>query len=159
MHVVTGEIRKDPYTKEGQNSSGAYKMYIVELSESFKDRQSGERVYTNYSATFFANDATRNWYESAFQKGKIISVSSEALKINQREHNGQVYVTLQMENPRLAFSQREPQQQQMGWGQPQQPQQQPRQQQPQPQHMQNFDDDIPFAPIGLQHGIGLLHSM
>lgn len=49
-------------------------------------------------------------------------------------------------------------QQQGGWGQPQQPQQQaqPKQQrqQPAPQYNEppmDFDDDIPFAPIGLQH--------
>lgn len=135
MHVITGELRKDPYIKEGQNNSGAYKMYIVELSESVKDRQTGERVYTNYSATLFASsDAIRAWYDEALQVGKVISVSCEALKVNQRDHNGKTYITLQMEQPRLVFSQR-------GGGQPQQQSQQ--QQQPQ-QQMPNFDDDIPF---------------
>lgn len=142
-HIITGELRKEPYVKEGQNNSGAYKMYIVELSESIKDRQTQERVYTNYSATFFASsDAMRGWYDEALQNGKVISVSCEALKINQREHNGQIYTTLQMEQPRLVFSQRgaaqsQPQQSGGGWGQPQQPRQQPNPQ-------QNFDDDIPF---------------
>ncbi len=51
------------------------------------------------------------------------------------------------------------QQQQGGWGQPQQPQHAPQQQQynnnqsQQPQYNEppmDFDDDIPFAPIGLQ---------
>lgn len=136
-HIITGELRKDPYTKEGQNNSGAYKMYIVELSESIKDRQTNERVYTNYSATFFASsDAMRGWYDEALQSGKVVSVSCEALKVNQRDHNGQTYITLQMEQPRLVFSQRGAAQ-----GQPQQQ----RQQQPQPQNRQpDFDDDIPF---------------
>lgn len=133
-HIITGELRKEPYTKEGQNNSGAYKMYIVELSESIKDRQTQERTYTNYSATFFASsDAMRGWYDEALQAGKVISVSSEALKINQREHNGQTYITLQMEQPRLVFSQR-------GAGAPQQSGKPQRQPSPQ----QNFDDDIPF---------------
>lgn len=137
-HIITGELRKEPYTKEGQNNSGAYKMYIVELSESIKDRQTNERVYTNYSATFFASsDAMRGWYDEALQAGKVISVSSEALKINQREHNGQTYITLQMEQPRLVFSQR-------GAGSPQQSGQQQSQPQRQPSPQQNFDDDIPF---------------
>lgn len=137
-HIITGELRKEPYTKEGQNNSGAYKMYIVELSESIKDRQTHERIYTNYSATFFASsDAMRGWYDEALQSGKVVSVSCEALKVNQRDHNGQTYITLQMEQPRLVFSQR---------GAGQSPQQsQPRQQQPQPQNRQpDFDDDIPF---------------
>ncbi|QDH94259.1 hypothetical protein [Escherichia phage vB_EcoS_PHB17] len=137
-HIITGELRKEPYTKEGQNNSGAYKMYIVELSESIKDRQTNERVYTNYSATFFASsDAMRGWYDEALQAGKVISVSSEALKINQREHNGQTYITLQMEQPRLVFSQR-------GAGSPHKSGQQQSQPQRQPSPQQNFDDDIPF---------------
>ncbi|QBZ71353.1 single-stranded DNA-binding protein [Escherichia phage Jahat_MG145] len=148
MHVVTGTIRKEPYTKEGQSNSGAYKMYIVELSESIKDKQSGERIYSNYSATFFASsDAMRQWYDNALQVGKVVSISAEVLRINQREHNGNNYVTLQMEQPRLVFSQRtegqQQQQNQGGWGQPQQqhPRQQPQQSNQPPM---NFDDDIPF---------------
>lgn len=148
MHVVTGTIRKEPYTKEGQSNSGAYKMYIVELSESIKDRQSGERIYSNYSATFFASsDAMRHWYDNALQVGKVVSISAEVLRINQREHNGNNYVTLQMEQPRLVFSQctegQQQQQNQGGWGQPQQqhPRQQPQQSNQPPM---NFDDDIPF---------------
>lgn len=146
MHVITGKIRKEPYTKEGQSNSGAYKMYIVELSESIKDRQSGERVYSNYSATFFASsDAMRQWYDNAFQVGKVVSIAAEVLRINQLEHNGNNYVKLQMEQPRLVFSQRtEGQQQQQqtqgGWWQPQQ-QQQPRQSNQPPI---DFDSDIPF---------------
>lgn len=137
-HIITGELRKEPYVKEGQNNSGAYKMYIVELSESIKDRQTHERIYTNYSATFFASsDAMRGWYDEALQQGKVVSVSCEALKINHREHNGQSYTTLQMEQPRLVFSQR-------GAAAPQQSGQQQIQPQRQPSPQQNFDDDIPF---------------
>lgn len=137
-HIITGELRKEPYVKDGQNNSGAYKMYIVELSESIKDRQTSERIYTNYSATFFASsDAMRGWYDEALQQGKVVSVSCEALKINQREHNGQIYTTLQMEQPRLVFSQR-------GAAVPQQSGQQQSQPQRQPSPQQNFDDDIPF---------------
>ena len=137
-HIITGELRKEPYVKEGQNNSGSYKMYIVELSESIKDRQTSERIYTNYSATFFASsDAMRGWYDEALQQGKVVSVSCEALKINQREHNGQTYTTLQMEQPRLVFSQR-------GAAATQQSGQQQSQPQRQPSPQQNFDDDIPF---------------
>ncbi len=44
--------------------------------------------------------------------------------------------------------------QNQGWGKPQQPQapqQQPKQQTPQSEPPMDFDDDIPFAPIGLPY--------
>ena len=145
MHIITGEIRKEPRVKETGNG----KLYVVELSERFKDRE-GNAQYTNY--TFFFNaktDGMRGWYDEAFQQGKVISVSCETLKAEMREYNGNTYVTLQAADfPKLLFSQRgnsQPQQQQMGWGEPQQTQQQPRQQ---PQRNSeppiDFDDDIPF---------------
>lgn len=149
MHVITGEIRKEPFVKQGQNGT----LYIVELSESFKDRE-GNRQYTNYKFFFNAKtDGMNSWYADAFQKGKVISVSCDQLRIDKNEYNGQVYDTLTSAGfANLQFSQRgegkAPQQQQQGGlGQPQQPlqQQQPRQQ----AHKNNeppmdFDDDIPF---------------
>ncbi|AHY83185.1 hypothetical protein [Escherichia phage e4/1c] len=140
MHTLTGNIRKAPFTKTGENSKGQWKMYKVELSESYKNKE-GERKYTNYSVTFFASEAQISWYDEAFQEGKVISVSGDSLAVNEREHNGKSYITLELQNPRLMFSQRggelAPQQQQ------QQPQQQQRQQ-PQQQSRFTEEDDIPF---------------
>ncbi|ATN93781.1 hypothetical protein [Escherichia phage SRT8] len=136
MHVITGEIRKEPKTLDRNGST----VYIVELAESYKPRD-GNREYTNY--TFFFSDGGKpglaQWYAEAFQIGKVISVSCETLKISSREHNGTIYNTLQAADfPRLIFSQRGESQapQQQGGGQSTQ------QRQPQPQ--QGFDDDIPF---------------
>lgn len=153
-HIITGEIRRDVFRKEGSNGNGNYVMYGVDMSESFKDRRHGdERVYTNYKATLFAKTpAAIAFYDDILVKGKIVSIQSDALKIDQREgNNGQVYTTLEMIDPKLIFGQRTPQG--GGWGEPQQPSQ-PRQQQPQrqpqqqaPQRQQQtsgFDDDIPF---------------
>lgn len=141
MHVITGEIRKEPFVKQGANGT----LYIVELSESFKDRE-GNRQYTNYKFFFNAkSDGMNNWYREAFQQGKVISVSCDQLRIDSQEYNGQIYNTLTAAGfPNLLFSQR-------GEGQAPQ-QQQPRQQQqaPRQQATQNneppmdFDDDIPF---------------
>lgn len=155
-HIITGEIRKDVYTQEGNNAKGSWKRYTVELSESYKD-QAGQRQYTNYRATFFASEAQVNWYDHAFVKGRVISASCEQLSVQQREHNGTNYITLELLQPRLVFSQREPQQQsgqqsgqQGGWGAPQQPQPQKQQEKPTRQAQvgaeppMNFDDDIPF---------------
>lgn len=146
-HIITGEIRKEVYTKEGSGNKGAWKMYAVELSESYKDKD-GARQYTNYRATFFATEAQRNWYDHAFMQGKIISASCEQLSVQQREHNGTNYITLELIQPRLVFSQREQAQsrQPQTSGQQQalmQPQQQSRPQQSNKPPM-DFEDDIPF---------------
>lgn len=147
-HVITGQIRKALFTKEGSNNNGRWKMYAVELSERMKIRnQNGEdeTVYSNYRATFFAKENVMQWYDEAFQKGKVVSISADTLHLSSRQGNdGAVYVTAEMIRPQLQFSQREPVQQGQGQQQ-QQPQQhnQQRQQQKPNQSMQ-FDDDIPF---------------
>ena len=147
MHVITGQIRKAPYTKDGQNAKGNWKMYAIEMSESYKTKD-GERKYSNYRITMFASEAQISWYDEAFQEGKVISVSGDSLAVNEREHNGKVYITLELQNPRLMFSQR---------GSELAPQQQRQQQQP--QHQSQFEDDIPFAPIGLQYGMSNIYVL
>lgn len=141
-HVITGVIRRAPFTKEGQNANGTWKMYAVDLSERYKDKD-GQAHYSNYRAVFFAKESMLAWYDEAFQEGKIVSVSCETLAVDVRDKDGKTYVTINMNNPRLEFSQRGEfgQQQQQ---QPQQQQQQQQRQQQQPQQQQNFDDDIPF---------------
>ena len=150
-HVITGQIRKAPFTKEGSNNNGRWKMYSVELSERMKIRnQNGEdeTVYSNYRATFFSKENVMQWYDEAFQEGKVVSISADTLHLSSRQGNdGTVYVTAEMIRPQLQFSQRDPAQQQRQ--RQQQPQQQPQQQQQQrqqqqPNHSMQFDDDIPF---------------
>jgi len=148
-HVITGQIRKAPFTKEGSNNNGRWKMYAVELSERMKIRnQHGEdeTVYSNYRATFFAKENVMQWYDEAFQEGKIVSISADTLHLSSRQGNdGTVYVTAEMIRPQLQFSQREPAHQGQGQQQQrQQPQHQQQLQQHQPQQQNQFDDDIPF---------------
>lgn len=142
MHVITGEIRKEPFVKQGQNGT----LYIVDLSESYKDRE-GNRQYTNYKFFFNAkSEGMNNWYSEAFQQGKVISVSCDQLRIDSSEYNGQIYNTLTSAGfANLQFSQRGGQQQApQQQSQPRQ-QQQPRQQAPQNNEPpMDFDDDIPF---------------
>lgn len=140
MHVITGQIRRAPFTKEGANANGNWKMFAVDLSERYKDKD-GQTQYTNYRAVLFAKESMLDWYNEAFQEGKVVSVSAESLAVDVRDKDGKTYVTINMNNPRLEFSQRgEGGQQQQ---KPQQPQQQQQQQQ-QPKQQQNFDNDIPF---------------
>lgn len=144
MHVITGQIRRAPFTKEGQNANGNWKMFAVDLSERYKDKD-GQTQYTNYRAVLFAKESMLDWYNEAFQEGKVVSLSAESLSVDVRDKDGKTYVTVNMNNPRLEFSQRgdSATQQQMQNQQRQQHQQQ--QQQPQqPQQQSQFDDDIPF---------------
>lgn len=148
-HVITGQIRKSPFTKEGSNNNGRWKMYAVELSERMKIRnQQGEdeAVYSNYRATFFAKENVMQWYDEAFQEGKVVSISADTLHLVSRQGNdGTVYVTAEMIRPQLQFSQREPAQHGQGQQQQrQQPQQQHQHPKQQPNQSIQFDDDIPF---------------
>ena len=134
MHVITGQIRRAPFTKEGQNANGSWKMFAVDLSERYKDKD-GQTQYSNYRAVFFAKESMLDWYNEAFQEGKVVSVSAESLAVDVRDKDGKTYVTINMNNPRLEFSQRGE-----SGGQHQQQQQQQRQ----PKQQQQFDSDIPF---------------
>ena len=141
MHIITGEIRKEPKILERNGGN----TYIIELAESYKPRD-GDREYTNY--TFFFSDGGKpglaDWYHEAFQVGRVVSVSCETLKISSREHNGTVYNSLQaVDFPRLVFSQRGQSSQQQRSNQ-QQNQRSQQQSQPQPNPQSTFDDDIPF---------------
>lgn len=148
MHVITGEIRKEPRRLDNGT-------LIVELAESYKDRE-GNRHYTNYAFFFKANsEGMQRWYDSALKVGKVVTVTCDKLKVNQREHNGTTYITLQAAGfANLEFGQMDANQgqQQNGWGQPQQPQRHQQQQQSNGgvsnhsggQPPMDFDDDIPF---------------
>lgn len=142
MHIITGEIRKEPRVKQMPNGST---LYVVELSERYKDKD-GNRQYTNYSFFFNAKtEGLNGWYAEAFQVGKVISVSCDTLRIETREYNGKMYSSLMPGGfANLIFSQRgegQPKQQQGELGQPQQQQQQPKQSNQPPI---DFDSDIPF---------------
>lgn len=143
MHVITGQIRRAPFTKEGENANGNWKMFAVDLSERYKDKD-GQTQYTNYRAVLFAKESMLDWYNEAFQEGKVISVSAESLAVDVRDKDGRTYVTVNMNNPRLEFSQRGDSQPQQNQRQHSQQQQQPQQQQQRPQQQKQFEDDIPF---------------
>lgn len=150
MHIITGEIRKEPRVKQMPNGST---LYVVELSERYKDKD-GNWQYTNYSFFFNAKtEGIKGWYDEAFQVGKVISVSCDTLRIETREYNGNLYSSLMPGGfANLIFSQRGGSQQQYqqrtqgGWGQPQQQNQQQQPQQPRQSNQppMDFDSDIPF---------------
>ena len=155
MHIVHGELRKAPYIKSGVGQDGQSTLFIVELAEVIKDRQTGEKVYTNYSAAIFAkSQAQIGYYTSQLVEGNFIVVTGEKLKIDVSPCGK--YTKLQIEGARLEGSkyidgnqlapQSAPQQQA-----PQQqyaPQQAPQQMAPQPQQqtMQRQPQQMQQAP-------------
>lgn len=157
-HVVAGKLRKATFIKDGCGPDGMSKMYGIELAEVVKDYKTGEKSYTNYKALFFAKTPNaQSYYDQALVEGSYVVVSCDKIKIERREYNGQTYTTLTMENPRLdganypekGQQQQQQQQQQGGYSRPQQqPQSAPPVYSEPPM---DFNDDIPFAPIGLQY--------
>lgn len=151
MHVVTGDLRKAPYIKNGCGQDGQSKMYILELSEVIKDYQTGEKSYTNYSAMIFAkSQGQKDYYDKSLIEGNWVSLTADKLKVDVSDC-GQ-YIKLRMENARIencgyidtnqqapqqpapqqqgGFQQQAPQQQQQGgYNQASQQQNQPMQQQ------------------------------
>lgn len=154
-HTITGQIRKDVYTQTGNSSKGEWKMYAVELSESWKNKE-GQRQYTNYRATVFGSSpAAIQYYDQVLVKDACASFTSDTLQVNQRESNGTNYITLELVNPRLVFAQSN--------GNPQR-QASPQQNMQQTSHtsMQTqlpADDSIPFASLGLQYSSHAIHSL
>lgn len=161
-HTVSGKLRKEPFIKIGVGQGGESTMYAIELSEMTKEWNSDEKSYSNYKALFFAKtQAANDFYAKAFAQGSFVVVSCEKLKVEKREYNGEVYVTLQMDNPRLEGAL--PECDQAGGGQqPPQPQLQQAASSPSPQSQSkkaasqgqapasyseppmDFDDDTPF---------------
>jgi len=124
MHIVHGELRKAPFIKTGCGQDGQSTMFIIELSEVIKDRQTGEKLYTNYSAAIFAKSPAQiDYYNTSLVEGNFIVVNCEKLKVDVNESNGKQYIKLQMENARLEGAKYiENNQQQGGYQAPQQAQ-------------------------------------
>ena len=169
MHIIFGELRKAPFIKTGCGQDGQSTMFIIELAEVIKDRQTGEKTYTNYSAAIFAKSPAQiDYYNTSLVEGNFIVVNCEKLKVDVSESNGKQYIKLQMEGARLGgakyiesnqqggFAQKAAPQQQGGYAQqaPQQggfnnqPQQQAQpnnqgsfNQQPQPQQNQGYGNN------------------
>ena len=102
MHIVHGELRKAPYIKQGVGADGQSTLFIVELSEVTKDRQTGDKSYANYSAALFAKSPAQiNHYTNQLVEGNFIVVNCEKLRVDVQDSNGKQYIKLQMENARL----------------------------------------------------------
>tara|TARA_B100000809_G_scaffold266667_1_gene330601 strand:+ start:228 stop:713 length:486 start_codon:yes stop_codon:yes gene_type:complete len=122
MHIIHGELRKAPYIKTGCGQDGQSTMFIIELSEMIKDRQTGEKLYTNYSACIFAKSPAQiDYYNTSLVEGNYVVVNCEKLKVDVSDSNGKQYIKLQMEGARLEGAKyiESEQQPQQGFQQPQ----------------------------------------
>lgn len=105
MHIIHGELRKAPFIKHGCGQDGQSTMFIIELSEVIKDRQTGEKQYTNYSAAIFAKSPAQiSHYQSTLVEGNFVVVNGEKLKVDVSDSNGKQYIKLQLENAKLEGS-------------------------------------------------------
>lgn len=167
--ILVGNLGNDPEIRY-MPSGGAVANLTLATSESWKDKVTGE-------------DKEKTEWHRVSIFGKLAEIAGEYLR-----KGSQVYIEGQLQtrkwqdqNGQDRYSTEVVVQgfngvMQMLGGRaqgenPQQPQQPapqqsaPRQQAPQqPQQQYNeppmdFDDDIPFAPIGLQHGMSLIHSI
>ena len=163
MHAITGELRKETRTFSGNGAKGRWEGFSVELVEVITDRRSGEKSYTNYNATFFAQtEKMADYLRGVLVPGRVVTVSSQKLSTRTFDGNdGKTYVTLNMIDPRIDWSSfsvnntnagsggNSNSGNQNGWGAPQQ-NSNSSQQASQSTGSQSggnpsdFDDDIPF---------------
>ncbi|MCG3884163.1 single-stranded DNA-binding protein [Photobacterium leiognathi] len=156
--ILVGNLGDEPQVRYMPNGGSAVANITIATSETWRDKQTGEQ-----------REKTE-WHRVALY-GKLAELAGEYL------HKGsQVYIEGQLRTRKWQNQQGQDQyttevvvqgfngtmQMLGGRGngkpqsqQPQQPQyQHPQQQAPQPQYSEppmDFDDDIPFAPVGLQY--------
>lgn len=165
--TILGNLGNDPEVKY-TNSGSAIANLTVATSESWNDKATGEKKEIT------------EWHRVVLF-GKLAEVAGEYLR-----KGSQVYIEGQLRTRKwtdnagvekytteivvgmngvmqmLGGKQESNPQQQNGWGQPRQPKQQ---QQSKPAQSgpnvppTNFDDDIPFAPFGLQYGKSRIYAL
>jgi single-strand DNA-binding protein len=175
---ITGKLNKAANQFQAGESTG----FGVRLGVRYYDRETQQNEYTNYEAVIFAKaPAQVQFYQQALVEGSVIELSGTTQKIKSFDgQNGQI-LSIEIHDAKLGFvhTGNQPQQQQTPQQQYQQPRQQAQQQQynapqqqqrapqqapqqAQPQYNEppmDFDDDIPFAPIGLMHNNNLMHCI
>ena len=164
--TVTFKLNKDATQFQAGESVG----FGIRGGVKYYDRQTKQDAYTNYECVIFAKQQRQiEFYQSALVAGSIVEVTGQKLAIKQFQGNNGLSLSIELLDASIGFigtagaQQAQGQQQQQGYQQPQQ-QQRPQQnayaqasggmqrQQQQPQGgYQDFDEQIPFAPVGLQH--------
>ena len=165
--TVTFKLNKDATQFQANESVG----FGIRGGVKYYDRATKQDAYTNFDAVIFAKQQRQiEFYQSALVAGSIIEVTGQKLAIKQFQGNNGLSLSIELLDASIGFigtagaPQAQGQQHQQGYQQPQQRPQQngyaqasggmqrPQQQMQQPQDgYQDFDEQIPFAPVGLQH--------
>lgn len=168
--IIVGNLGGDPEIKY-LPSGGAVANITVATSESWRDKATGEqKEKTDWHRVAIFGKLAEVAGEH-LRKGSQVYIEGQLQTRKWQDQNGQDrYMTevvvqgfngvMQMLGGKQSGGQQQqnqPQQQrQGGWGQPQQ------QQQAQPQYndpSQDFDSEIPFAPVGLMHSNNYMHCI
>lgn len=168
--TIVGKLNKDAKQFQAGESIG----FAIGIGVKYYDRETMSDAWTNYSCVIFAKQQRQvEFYKSALMAGSIVEVTGQKLAIKQFQGNNGLSLSIELLDASIGFigtagaPQAQGQQQHQGY------QQQPQQQRPQqnsyaqasggmqrPQQQmqqqpqggyQEFDDKIPFAPIGLQY--------
>ena len=180
--ILVGNLGGDPEVKY-MPSGGAVANLTLATSESWKDKVTGEQKEKTEWHRISIFGKLAEVAGEYLRKGSQIYIEGQLQTRKWQDQNGQdrysTEVVVQGFNGVMQMlgsrSQSDGQpQQQGGYGQPQQPAQQPaqqapvqqqapaRQQQNAPQYNEppaDFDDSIPFAPIGLMYSNALMHCI
>ncbi|QWX10238.1 single-stranded DNA-binding protein [Vibrio phage vB_VpP_BT-1011] len=171
--IVLGNLGGDPEIRYLPNG-GAVANITVATSESWRDKQSGEQKEKTEWHRVVLFGKLAEVAGEYLRKGSQVYIEGQLQTRKWQNQQGQDQYTteivvqgfngvMQMIGGSSQGGQQQSNHQQVGRDQPQQPQQSAPRQQSQPQQPQyneppmSFDDDIPFAPIGLQYGRNLLH--
>lgn len=174
--ILVGNLGNDPEIRYMPNG-GAVANITVATSESWKDKQSGEQRESVEWHRVVLFGKVAEIAGEYLKKGSQVYIEGQ-LKTRKWEKDGverysteivvNVGGTMQMigKAPEGGSGGGNRSSSNAGWGQPQQPQHsgqqggQQRQQQRQQQAPQkDFDEEIPFAPIGLQYGKSKVYAL
>lgn len=170
--VVLGNVGQDPEVRYSP-SGMCFCNLSVATSESWKDKQTGERkemtewhrvvlqgklaeiageyLKKGSQAYFEGKLQTRKWQDQSGQDKYtteiVVDSFTGVMQLLGGKPQGQQTQQQSQHQANQQYQQQQRQQAQQQWANPQQQRQQAYNEPP-----QDFDDDIPFAPIGLQFG-------
>ena len=161
-----GRLGNDPEIRYMPDGKAAANISIG-CSEKWKDKQTGEQKERTEWVRCSAFGKLAEIMGEYLRKGSLVYISGKMQTRKWQDQSGQDRYTTEIVVSEMKMlggksdnqggqAPQQQHQQQGGWGQPQQ-QQAPQQQYNEPP--MDFDDDIPFAPIGLMYNNALIHCI
>lgn len=165
--TILGNLGNDPEVKYTASGSAIANLTVA-TSEEWKDKATGE------------SKSLTEWHRVVLF-GKLAEVAGEYLRkgsqvyiegqlrtrkwtdqSGQEKYTTEIVVGMNGVMKMIGGKHENKPQQQSGWGQPQQPKPQQQSKPAQSVHHEppmDFDDSIPFAPLGLQHGKSRIYAI